>query len=402
MKVLFIAPRLPLPADTGGKIRTLNILRQIAKRTSVHLVCFSFNESDDEYAESLEQEGISVTLVAHQPCPPFRKAVAVFTKEVPVSLAAYDAKKMEEVIRGLITEHDYTVVHFDHVHTSHYRHCCQHIPGILDEHNVEYRILERCAVIEKSWIKRWIFANQARKMKTVEARMIKEFTHVLTCSQEDKNILSGFSNGETSFTVIPNGVDTQYFKSSLAVNSQEKAAQKPQALVFTGSMDWLPNTDAVVYFCREILPLIWQKKTAVQFYIIGKNPTSMVQRLAQGDERIIVTGRVPDVREYIERSQIFVVPIRIGGGTRLKILEAMSMGRAIVSTMVGAEGILCTSGRDILIADQPQDFSDQILNLLDDEERRLRMGEAGRALVCEHYDWDKVGEKLWAVYQNFF
>jgi glycosyltransferase involved in cell wall biosynthesis len=165
-------------------------------------------------------------------------------------------------------------------------------------------------------------------------------------------------------------------------------------------MDWLPNEDAVLYFCREILPLIWQRNNKVKFYIVGKGPTKAIQSLGEKDARIVVTGRVDDVRPLMAKAKVFVVPIRVGGGTRLKILEAMSMKKAVVSTTLGAEGIKYSQGKDILIADQPQDFADHVVRLLKDQVAASNMGEAARSLVCRTYDWHIVGEKLNQIYHE--
>lgn len=165
-------------------------------------------------------------------------------------------------------------------------------------------------------------------------------------------------------------------------------------------MDWLPNNDAVIYFINEVLPLIWKKKDDVRFTIVGKGPSRQMLDAAEKDPRIIVTDRVDDVRPFIDRSRIFVVPIRVGGGTRLKILEAMSMEKAVISTSVGAEGIRHSDGENIVIQDEPQGFADAVLSLIGDHDRELRMGKAGRKLVRSVYDWEIVGNTLNAKYQE--
>ena len=165
-------------------------------------------------------------------------------------------------------------------------------------------------------------------------------------------------------------------------------------------MDWLPNDDAVVFFCREVLPLIWEQNANVKFYIVGKKPFGGRQRIGPKDPRVIVTGRVDDVRTYIQRAKIFVVPIRIGGGTRLKILEAMSMQKAVVSTTVGAEGIARTKDVDIVLGDTPQAFAQRVIVLLQDQQKREALGTAARKLVLEKYDWRIIGKKLNQVYED--
>jgi sugar transferase (PEP-CTERM/EpsH1 system associated) len=390
MNILFLAPRLPFPCDTGGKIRTFNILKQIAKKNHVHLACFSFEKNDKDHVKEFERLGIEVSLVPMQQNWP-GKLNEVLLNSLPFSIAKYRSIRMRQTIRFLIKMKDFDAIHVDHLHMAHYQKYFEGIPCFLDEHNVEYRILERCAKVEKSLIKRIFYQNEAKKMKEFEARKITEFQKVFVCSSDDQVILNKL--GANDVHVIPNGVDTDYFDSS-----SEKDA-KENSLVFTGSMDWLPNSDAITYFCKEILPLVWKKKNSVKLYVVGKNPTAAVKNLASLDRRVIVTGRVDDVRPHVQQASIFIVPLRIGGGTRLKILEAMAMRKAVLSTTIGAEGIE-HSKSNIALADTPESFSQAVVDLLNDPLRVIEMGEEGRKLVCDQYDWSIVGQKLHDIYNE--
>lgn len=396
MRVLFLAPRLPLPADTGGKIRTLNILKQIAKHAEVHLFCFSFDRGDRELAKELEALGIKVFLVFMKEPSIFKKILTVLLSTMPYSISKYYSKKMQKVLSLL---HEYTpfdAVHIDHLHMAHYRSCFSAMPVVLDEHNVEYRIVERLAGVEPSVVKRKVFSSQARKLKSFESEKVKEFSGCLAVSEDDKNMLADISQGKVPVHVIPNGVDTQYFSPGI---SQDEASLE-DALVFTGSMDWLPNEDSVFYFISEILPIVWRKRSGIKFYVVGKNPSARILSMSRHDKRIIVTGGVPDVRPFVWKSKVFVVPLRIGGGTRLKILEAMSMEKVVVSTTIGAEGISYKEGIDILLADTPDLFAQKVIELLDDRFRRMAIGKEGRKLVLSQYDWNIVGVKLNEIYKG--
>lgn len=399
MRLLFLAPRVPWPADTGGKIRTVNILKQITKFAQIHLVCFSFEKNDPEHAEELKKLGVAVTLVPAQDPGIIPKAAGIMLNPIPWSIAKYYSKSMERVLKSLQQTYSFDAVHIDHVHMAHYNHCFNNRPCILDEHNVEYKILERCAKVEKSFLKKTIYATQANKMKGFETRQIRLCSRYLAVSDEDLRLLDELAGTQRKGRghVIPNGVDTEYFKRS---EGGEGDGDQEDALAFTGSLDWLPNDDAVVFFCREVLPLIWEQNTNVKFYIVGKSPSATVKELAQKDPRIVVTGRVDDVRTYIQRAKIFVVPIRIGGGTRLKILEAMSMQKAVVSTTVGAEGIACTKDADIVLGDTPREFAQRVIVLLQDQKKRETLGTAARKLVLEKYDWRIIGKKLNRIYED--
>lgn len=393
MNILFLAPRLPLPADTGGKIRTLNILRQTAKCGRLHLVCFQFEKSDAEFARTLEQESIRVTLVPLQEPSLPRRLLQIVFNPLPYSIAKYHSPAMERVLAGLNRTERFDALHVDHLHMAHYRGYFPGVPSFLDEHNVEYKILERCCSVEKSPFKQWIFLDQARKMKRCEAQMLETFSQYFAVSEDDRRLLAELVQSAVPGQVIANGVDTEYFQSQTPIQNL-----KEDQVVFTGSMDWLPNTDAVLFFCREILPLIWKSNAKVKFVVVGKKPAAEITALAQKEPRIVVTGGVEDIRPFVDQSKIFVVPIRVGGGTRLKILEAMSMRKAVVSTTVGAEGILHTAGENILLADEPADFARQVVTLLNNPSRMESIGIQARQLVCGRYDWNIVGQRLEKIY----
>jgi len=396
MRILFLAPRLPVPADTGGKIRTFNLIKQIAKKHKTDLVCFSFEKDDDRHAKELEALGIRVTLVPIQEPGLTKTILSILFDPVPFTITKYRVKVMQETIEQLVRDNSYDLVHADHIHMSNYREYFNSRPCVVDEHNVEYKILERCAHVEKSLIKRMIFKDQSRKMEEFERNSIRNMATFLSVSEDDKNLLNKIVGNGQPGHVIPNGVDTQYFKRQ----STKKIVQE-EAIVFTGSMDWLPNDDSAIYFCNDILPLLWKVKPNVKFYIVGKGPSEALKKIAKSEKRIVLTGRVDDVRAYVEKSKIFVVPLRIGGGTRLKILEAMSMEKAIVSTSIGAEGIDYTEDVDIVLANKPEIFSQKIVSLLENDEKCKLLGSAGRKLVMAKYDWNIIGKKLVNIYEEF-
>ena len=395
MRILFIAPRLPLPTDTGGKIRTFNLLKQISRGHTVDLVTFSFDGEDAWQVQGFRELGIAVTLVPAPKDKILHKAITVLFSDLPYSVSKYHSEKMRKAITALKAAENYDAVHVDHIHMAHYQDCFPGLPRLVDEHNVEYKILERCGNVEKSVWKRQLYSQQAGKMKQFESRAILHYSACTAVSQNDMDILKELTGKNVPVHVLPNGVDTDFFTSSGSAPQQEE-----DALVFTGSMDWLPNDDAVVFFCREVLPLIWEQNPNVKFYIVGKSPSATVKELASKEPRIVVTGRVDDVRTFIQRAKIFVVPIRIGGGTRLKILEAMSMQKAVVSTTVGAEGIAHTRDVDIFLGDTPQALADAVIALLKDRPKRETLGTAARKLVLEKYDWRIIGKKLNQIYKD--
>jgi glycosyltransferase involved in cell wall biosynthesis len=193
--------------------------------------------------------------------------------------------------------------------------------------------------------------------------------------------------------VIPTGVDLEYFR-------PEPGNEQPYTLVFTGAMDWLANQDAICYFVDEILPLVREQVPETDLWVVGRNPSERVRSLAEKKNGITVTGEVEDVRPYVRDAAVYIVPLRVGGGTRLKIFEAMAMGKAVVSTSIGAEGLPVRDGENILLADERQDFAQKIVNLLRDPATRNRLGQAGRRLVESEYSWRAVAGRFDSMLQR--
>lgn len=265
------------------------------------------------------------------------------------------------------------------------------IPMVLDLHDVdsliEYRKFRHAIGF------RWRIYTyfEWKKMVRYERHVLRIFDRCLTVSEEDRNVLLSIAPS-TRASVIPNGVDSEFFKDIISCHWE------PFSLVFVGS-DWPPNIDAVLFFHKDIFPLIKQRIPNVKFYIVGGiGQNEKVKRLS--DENTIVTGFVDDVRRWVKKATVSIVPMRLGGGTKVKILEALSMGKAVVSTPTGCEGIQVTHGKDIFIADRPQDFAHAILRLFSDRNLCISLGENGRELVKKKYDWSVIGQQLEEVYQE--
>jgi sugar transferase (PEP-CTERM/EpsH1 system associated) len=257
-------------------------------------------------------------------------------------------------------------------------------PSILFTHNVEAEIWRRHAETATNPVSKLLLSQQWQRMLRFERDALARFDLVLAVSEADGRTFERLYPGalRQPVHVVQTGVETDFF-----TPAPETAVRTH--MVFTGSMDWLPNEDGMTYFCREILPRIRQAEPDATLSIIGRAPTPAVKKLAE-IPGVEVTGRVDDVRPHIARGGVYIVPLRIGGGTRLKIFEAMSMAKAVVSTTVGAEGLPVTSGRDIDIADEPSRFAHAVVHLMRDADVRRAMENAARRLVVEKYDWSAV------------
>jgi sugar transferase (PEP-CTERM/EpsH1 system associated) len=259
------------------------------------------------------------------------------------------------------------------------------IPAVLFEHNVEHMIWKRLRDVERAPWRRALLSVEWKKMRRYEARACEEADLTLAVSEADRDLLETCAPRATIRT-IPTGVDTAYFHPN-------GGGETSTSLVFTGAMDWYPNEDAMLYFIEAILPAIRRSVPDVSLSVVGRNPSQRLQSVA-ARAGVHVTGTVEDVRPYVARAAVCVVPLRVGGGTRLKIFEALAMGKAVVSTTVGAEGLPVVPGHHLLLADGVQDFAHTVASLLRDPGRRQHLAFAGRRLVEERYSWARVTDAL--------
>jgi len=246
------------------------------------------------------------------------------------------------------------------------------------------------AAVESNPIKKLTYAIELAKMTRYERTTLGKFHHIIAVSEHDRRQLLAM-NPACEISVVPTGVDTSKF--SVAPPS----CTNPPRVVFIGSMDWEPNIDAADYFCTQIWPSIRAQFPTAIFQIVGRNPVVKVQRLASSS--VEVTGTVPSVEEYLTSASVVVVPLRIGGGTRLKIFEAMARGRAVISTSVGAEGLAVEDGRDLLLADDAPSFAEAMLLLLRDASRRHKIEQAAVRLAVQ-YDWSQIAKQFSQVLSN--
>jgi glycosyltransferase involved in cell wall biosynthesis len=259
------------------------------------------------------------------------------------------------------------------------------VPVVLFEHNVEHLIWRRLAAAEPWGPRKAALELEWRKLRRYEARACAAADLTLAVSEKDRAALAA-NAPSARVRAIPTGVDTSYF----APNGHHES---PAHLVFTGSMNWYPNEDGVLHFIDEILPLIRREEPAAGLTVVGRDPSPRIREEA-ARAGVRVTGVVDDVRPYVAEGAVYVVPLRLGGGTRLKIFEALAMGKAVVSTTVGAEGLALVPGEHLLVADEPASFARAVVSLLRDAGRRHALGAAGRQLVAEKYGWAQVAREF--------
>jgi polysaccharide biosynthesis protein PslH len=392
MKILFLSITIPYPPTDGGRIRVLNLLKHLAKKNEITLLALETEPTDNEGIDYLRRQGIEAHLVPQgQQLPPLtlQTGIRALIKRQPITVARYDIPAFRDTLHSLLAENAFDLIHYEMFHTAQYL-VKGEIPGLLALQNIDSYIWRRLCEQTANPLRKLLFWTQQRAFARYERVMSPKFNVVACASEIDRDVLRAACPNLRA-EVIPNGVDIESYQPNPAL-------EEPATLIFTGSMDWYPNEDAVTYFADEILPGIRAKRPEVEFYIVGKNPTDRVQGL-ESRPGVVVTGRVEDIQPYISRATVYVVPLRIGSGTRLKILEALAMGKAVVSTTVGAEGLNLSDGEEIFLADEPTKFGDVVLRLIGDEPMRRQLGENGRQRVEVEYDWRRIGEKLHLLYE---
>lgn len=329
--------------------------------------------------------------VPHQTTPKFSPAfyAELFTNlasRLPYFMKKYESHAMRREIERLLKDQTFDVMVCDFLQPSVNVPANTSVTTVLFQHNVEAMIWKRHYEVQSNPVKRAYLYQQWRKTWKYERSACRRFDLVIAVSVPDEQQMRN-EYGLEHTAAVPTGVDVDYFSPSGIPSDKYN-------VVFTGSMDWLPNEDAMQYFIREIMPLVRKDIPELTLTVVGRNPYASLIELSKRDKRIVVTGRVDDVRPYIEQASVYIVPIRIGGGTRLKIYEAMAMGKPVLSTTVGAEGLPVTNNEDVMLADSAEAFAASLTTLLRDEKAAQALGDRGAKLVREKFGWRAVAESF--------
>ena len=393
MRILWLKSDLLLPLDKGGKLRTWHLMRHLAARHDITYLGFAEPgqpTSDVEGMKAVARRVETVTRAepAKRSLRFYADAAAHIVDPLPYAVGKYRSRAFRRKLRELLDEEPFDLVVCDFLFPAVNLPASLPCPSMIFTHNVESEIWRRHATTRPG-LARPLYRIQHRRMLRYEARTLARFDGVLAVSNADRDTFARLYPGAISrpVHVVPTGVDTDYF-------SPSPSGRDSREIVFTGSMDWLPNEDAMLFFCRDVLPIVRAEEPGATLSIVGRAPTPAVQALADSANGIRVTGRVDDVRPYVQEAAAYIVPLRIGGGTRLKIFEAMAMGKAVVSTTIGAEGLPVTSGEHLLVADEARGFARAIVCVMRDLDRRRRLEASARALVVEKYDWSSVAGAL--------
>ncbi len=401
MKILFISHLLPYPPRGGAFQRTFNLIRQISHNHQVHLLAIAQRAHQDTTAKIQEavealQKYCKFVKAFRAPgdSSTFRWGFLLFSNlfsTKPYSVWKFQSPQMVEEIRRIISRGHFDLIHIDTIDLVDYLDDSLGLPIVANHHNIESDLLARRAAAEKNLLAKFYLRLQAQKVRKLERRHAPRFAVNLVVSAQDKKRFESIAP-TAEFEIIANGTDVDYFKPSTNTDTRE--------LIFVGGLGWFPNRDAMLYFSSEILPLIQKQVPDVVLNIIGRTPPAELSKMAALNPAIRLHGFVDDIRNLMARAAVYVVPIRVGGGTRLKILDAMAAGKAIVSTTIGAEGILAADGSDILFADTAESFAERVVQLLNDKQLRRRLETNARMLAEKEYSWDVIGKRLNQIYAD--
>jgi sugar transferase (PEP-CTERM/EpsH1 system associated) len=393
MKVCWIKAGGFVPLDFGGRIRSFHMLKELARRHSVTVLTFYPQVDGDDPHPALAPLFEELVLV---PLPlPKKQSVGEYLDYARLlaaphaySMQKYYRPELRRAVAELFSRKSFDAIVCDFITPA----------GVLDwspagtpvllfTHNVEAEIWQRQYRVSSNPVRKLMFWLEYQRLTRAERYYAKRAAHVLAVSESNRQFFGQYTGGADKVTLLPTGVDTEYFQ-------PEPESQQEWTLVFTGSMDWAPNHDAMKYFYRDILPLIRAAEPEVETWIVGRNPPVSLRNLVEGDTKVHLTGRVDDVRPYMNRGAVYILPMRTGSGTRLKVFEAMAAGKAIVSTPTGAEGLPVKHEENILLATEPKAFAEAVVRLIRDAPLRNRLAANARAMAEAGFSWRAATDRL--------
>lgn len=391
-RLLFLSQQLPFPPDGGAKIRTFNTLKELSEDFDITALCFvrwkkAYQDRDiSKEREALSEHGSIHTFPLPQSQSKIRFALdhlrALLSRRVYTRFV-FASSQFAHALRSQLEQHRYDLVHADSLDLSGYFDLLDGLPIVCVHHDVQSSLLARRASRETSLLRRTYASLQATAMQEEEESWIPKVALNVTVSPVDRDRLQARIPDGT-YEVFPNGVDTEYFFPKSASGA---------GVVFVGGTSWFPNLDALHFFCGEVLPILRQKLPDLPVTWVGRATAGEIEEFSERYD-ITLTGHVPDVRPYLWNADCVIVPIRVGGGTRIKILDAWASGKAVVSTTIGCEGLDAEHNVNIRVADSPQEFAANVSEVLGNDALARRLGEEGRRTAVDKYSWARIGETM--------
>jgi len=398
MRILWLKTELLHPVDKGGKIRSYNMLKELKRNCHITYLTLDDGTADTNARELANEYCHELVCIPHRRREKFTTGFYVelilnLVSDLPYAIKKYESPAMRHQVAKRVADGRFDVLVCDFLAPAVNLPPNVQTPVVLFQHNVEAMIWKRHYEVQTNPVKKRYLYRQWRKMQRFERDACGRVERVIAVSEADAEMMQR-EYGLAKVYDIPTGVDVDFFKPTSTV------ATRPNSVVFTGSMDWLPNQDAMQFFIKEIMPAVRRDVPDLRLTIVGRSPYPSLVELAQRDSNIAVTGPVEDVRPYIDEATAFIVPIRIGGGTRLKIYEAMAMEKPVISTTVGAEGLPVRDGGELLLADDPKSFADAVVKVLTDADLASRLGRSAAELVRQNFGWRRVSAIMADVCQT--
>ena len=384
MKILFLCHRMPYPPKRGGKIRPFNMIRQLARSHEVTVATLARTAQEQADGEELRRYCDELHVGRLSGFGAWARFGLFGLTGRPASFGYFYSPALYRTVRRLLATRGFDAI-FVH---------CSSMGAYVAGHRGCRKVMDFGDADSEKWLEysrtspvpfSWAFRLEGNRVRAAERRLGAQFDAGSVNAPRDREVLRGYIR--TPISVIPNGVDLEYFQPG---SGQRHISNR---IVFTGNMSYRPNVDAVLHFTTNILPKIGQEIPDVQFYIVGMDPTAAVRRLAGGD-RVVVTGRVEDVRPYFDSAAVAVAPLRVARGLQNKVLEAMAMRVPVVASPAASAGISAVAGRDLLVTANPLEFSQAVVTLLRDPAARERFAAAGRTCVEANHNWSQLLERL--------
>jgi polysaccharide biosynthesis protein PslH len=395
VRILAVTTKSPLPLNEGRALRTYNLLKELAGRHEITLCSYVQSEAEAQGLEQMRsfcKEVHAVPLYLNFPKAELaRDLLRDVVSDAPILATKYSQPAMTSLLKKLMSRQKFDVFHLDMLHLGLLMETANGLPTVLVEHNVESALLERRIERSTGAMKAYL-KRQLRKLSRFEAETCSAADCVVCCSDNDAGLLRKMNDSIDTVTV-PNAVDIEYFK---PFTSQPK----PGSLIYVGGLGWFPNLDAIEFFAKDILPRVAKGVRDVVLTVVGQVPDPAMLERFREYPNVRFAGLVDDIRPFAADAIAYVVPLRIGGGTRLKILDALSMGKPVITTSIGCEGLRVTHGTDVLIADDAEQFARETVRVLSDPVLAARLGSAGRQCVVRDYQWSAAARLMDVAYER--
>ncbi|WP_417566831.1 glycosyltransferase family 4 protein [Marinobacter sp.] len=400
MKILWLSHLVPYPPKGGVLQRSYNMVKEMGKYHEITLI--AFNQSDF-LNNSMPEVDNPLSIAKHELMKSVRALHILDIPENNIPMGRYfvalkallsgssynmlwlKSSEAFKVIEQVLSKEKFDAIHLDTISLCVYFDLFENIPVVLNHHNFESHMLLARAEGEKNWLKSYYYKLEASRLMISEIKYCKESNLNLTCSDEDAQKMN-MKLGDCNYLTVPNGVDIEYFYPDRSVAINDKS------IVIVGGLSWYPNREAVEYFLREIWPLIKKQTPEMRVDIIGRNPSTEIVKLAEREERVFIHGFVDDVRPFLWQAQFYLCPIRIGGGTKLKILDALASGCCIIADPFSCVGINVSNRRDVVFSESPEEYVNNIKWLMNNPEQQEKLRRSGPRLIRERYSYDQIGK----------